>query len=194
MSNDGNKEVEIQVQIENSKNLKAFLKKEARFIGEERQIDKYFSPKHRDFLKVRPVVEWLRLRDSSNKLSINYKNWHVDKEGRTHFCDEYETPIGSVEQLENIFAPLGIKQIAVVDKTRKIYMYKNFEVSIDAIKGLGDFVEIEYKGKLGKKKPKDITNEMIKFLKDLNCGKISRNYVGYPFQLLFPKEVKVEEV
>jgi adenylate cyclase class 2 len=194
MSNDGNKEVEIQVQIENSKNLKSFLKKKAKFIGEERQIDKYFSPKHRDFLKVRPVVEWLRLRDSSGKHSINYKNWHADKDGRTHFCDEYETPIESIEQMENIFAPLGIKQIAVVDKTRKIYMYKNFEVSIDAIKGLGDFVEIEYKGKLGKKNPKNITNEMIKFLKDLRCEKISRNYVGYPFQLMFPKEVKVEEM
>jgi adenylate cyclase, class 2 len=194
MSNIGNKEIEIQVQIENSKDLKAFLKRKARFIGEERQIDKYFSPKHRDFLKVRPVVEWLRLRDSSGKLSINYKNWHVDKEGRSHFCDEYETPIGSIKQLENIFAPLGINRITVVDKTRKIYLYKDFEVSIDSIKGLGDFVEIEYKGKLTKQNPQAITNEMIKFLKDLNCGKISRNYVGYPFQLLFPKEVKVEEI
>jgi len=194
MSNAGDKEIEIQVQIEHSKDLISFLKKKAKFIGKERQIDKYFSPKHRDFLKVRPVVEWLRLRDSSGKLSINYKNWHVDKEGRSHFCDEYETPIGSIKQLESIFAPLGINQITVVDKTRKIYMYKNYEVSIDSIKGLGDFVEIEYKGKLGKKKPTDITKEMVKFLKDLNCGKISRNYVGYPFQLLFPKEVKIEEV
>jgi len=34
---------------------------------------------------------------------------------------------------------------------------------------------------------------MIKFLKNIGCGKIKRNYVGYPFQLLFPSEVKLEE-
>jgi len=194
MGNVGDKEIEIQVQIEISKNLKSFLKKSAKFIGEERQIDKYFSPKHRDFLKVRPVVEWLRLRDSSGKLSINYKNWHVDKNGRSHFCDEYETAIGSTKELENIFGPLGIKEIIIVDKTRKIYRYKNYEISIDSIKDLGDFVEIEYKGKSTKVNPTKVTEGMVKFLKDLGCGKISRNYVGYPFQLLFPKEVKYEEV
>ena len=194
MGNVGDKEIEIQVQIENSKNLKSFLKKSAKFVGEEHQIDKYFSPKHRDFLKVRPVVEWLRLRDSSGKLSINYKNWHVDKSGRSHFCDEYETSIGSTKELENIFEPLGIKEIIVVDKTRKIYLYKDYEISVDSIKNLGDFVEIEYKGKSTKVNPTKVTEEMVKFLKDLNCGKISRNYVGYPFQLLFPREVKYEEV
>jgi adenylate cyclase, class 2 len=194
MGNPGDREIEIQVQIEKSKDLKSFLKKNAKFIGEEHQVDKYFSPKHRDFLKVRPIVEWLRLRESSGKLSINYKNWHVDKSGRTHFCDEYETLIGSIDQLEKIFAPLDIKQITVVDKLRKIYLYKDYEISLDSIKGLGDFVEIEYKGKSAKVGPSKITKEMVKFLKDLNCGKISRNYVGYPFQLLFPNEVKVEEV
>jgi len=31
---------------------------------------------------------------------------------------------------------------------------------------------------------------MIKFLKDINVGKIQRNYQGYPFLLLFPEEAK----
>jgi adenylate cyclase class 2 len=194
MSNDGNKEIEIQVQIEKSKGLKLFLRTKAKLVGEEHQTDKYFSPKDHDFLKVRPVVEWLRLRNSSGKHSINYKNWHYDKDGRSHYCDEYETLVESPKQIENIFASLDIKPITIVDKVRKIYLYKDFEVSIDAIKGLGDFVEIEFKGKLGKRKPAEITKEMIKFLKYLNCGKIQRNYVGYPFQLLFPKEVSTEEV
>lgn len=192
MSNDGNKEIEIQVQIEKGKKFISFLKKEAKFISEQHQVDKYFSPAHKNFTDVRPVIEWLRLRDSSGKYSINYKYWHHDKDGKSHYCDEYETPIESLEQLENIFKALDIKGIVTVDKTRKIYLYKDYEVAIDSIKGLGDFVEIEYKGKLGKLKPKDITKEMINFLKRFDVGKISRNYVGYPFQLLFPKEVEYE--
>ena len=97
-----------------------------------------------------------------------------------------------MDQVEKIFNSLEINPIVIVDKTRKIYKYKDYEISIDSIKSLGNFVEIEYKGKHTTKSPAKITDEMIKFLKDLNCGKISRNYVGYPFQMLFPKEVKYE--
>jgi predicted adenylyl cyclase CyaB len=194
VANSGNKEIEIQVQIEKDKKLKAFLTKEAKFIGEEHQIDKYFTPIHRNFPKERPTKEWLRLRNSSGKFSINYKNWHYEKDGSSHFCDEYETRIEEIDQVDNIFKSLDIKPITVVDKLRKIYLYKKYEVAVDVVKGLGSFVEIEYKGHLGKKKPAEITKDMINFLKDLDCGKIYRNYVGYPFQLLFPKEVKVEEV
>lgn len=194
MGNAGDKEIEIQVQIEKNKKLTAFLKKEAKFIGEFRQIDQYYSPKHRDFTKVRPIKEWLRLRDSSGKYSINYKNWHYDKSGRSHYCDEYESPVESLKQLENIFKSIDIKSVTIVNKTRKIYLHKKYEIAVDSIKGLGDFVEIEYKGKSGKLKPDDILKGMIDFLKKLDCGKISRNYVGYPFQLMFPKEVKIEEL
>jgi len=186
-------EVEIQVQVENTKKLLAFLKKNGKFLGEKHQMDKYFTPAHRDFTKVRPINEWLRLRDSSGKFSINYKNWHREKEGRSHYCDEYESTIENLEQLENIFKAINTKSLVIVDKLRKIWLYEDFEVAIDSVKGLGDFIEIEYKGTNTKKKPSEITAQMITFLKDLGCGKILRNYVGYPFRLLFPDEVKLEE-
>jgi len=193
MNNKEDKEIEIQVQVENSKKLVSFLNKNAQFIGEEHQIDKYFSPAHRNFIKPRPVAEWLRLRNSSGKYSVNYKNWHYDKNGKSHFCDEYQTPIEDLKQLEKIFSSLNMKEVVVVDKKRKLYKYQDYEIAIDSIKGLGDFIEIEYDGKFANQKPAEITKEMINFLKKMDCGKITRNYVGYPFQLLFPKEVKIED-
>ena len=54
-----NIEVEIQVNIENSKPLMDFLEKNADFKKESHQIDEYFSPTHRSFIEVRPVKEWL---------------------------------------------------------------------------------------------------------------------------------------
>jgi len=188
-----NIEIEIQVNIENSKPLMAFLKKNANFKSEKHQIDEYFSPVHRNFTEVRPVVEWLRLRDSSGKHSINYKNWHHDQSGKSNHCDEYETKIEDLNQLRKMLDVLNFKSIAKVDKLRKTWIYKDYEVALDSVKGLGDFVEIEYIGKDEKVNPKKITEEMINFLKDIGCGKIERNYVGYPFQLLFPEEVKFEE-
>ena len=186
-------EIEIQVNIENSKPLLAFLEKNADFKSEKHQIDEYFSPTHRNFTEVRPVKEWLRLRDSGNKYSITYKNWHYDESGRSHSCDEYETEIEGLDQLKKILNVLDFKPVVRVDKLRKIWIYKDYEVAVDSVKRLGDFVEIEYIGKNKKADPKKVTEEMINFLKSVGCGQIKRNYVGYPFQLLFPEEVKFEE-
>lgn len=186
-------EVEIQVQVENTKKLLAFLKKNGEFLGEKRQVDKYFTLAHRDFTKVRPINEWLRLRDSTGKFSINYKNWHREKDGRSHYCDEYESTVENMVQLENIFEAIDTKPLVIVNKLRKMWLYDDLEIAIDSVKGLGDFIEIEYKGKNSKKNPSEITARMITFLKDQGCGKILRNYVGYPFRLMFPDEVKLEE-
>ena len=57
-----NKEIEIQVQIESNVNLFPFLEKEAQFIGEKHQTDRYFTPAHKNFIEPRPIKEWLRIR------------------------------------------------------------------------------------------------------------------------------------
>lgn len=188
-----NIEIEIQVKVEKIKRLLDFLKKKAKLIGQVCQLDQYYTPAHRNFTATRPVDEWLRLRDSSGKFSINYKNWHHDKKSgkKTYFCDEYETKIDDIAPLRKIFSALDMKPIINVHKQRQIWLYNDFEVAIDQIKGLGSFVEIEYKGKR-KSDPKKLTEQMVQFLKDQGCGKIARNYQGYPFLFLFPDEAKYE--
>jgi len=189
-----NVEIEIQVNVENSKPLLGFLEKNADFQKENHQTDEYFSPVHRNFIEIRPVKEWLRLRDSDGKYSITYKNWYSDENGKGQHCDEYETGIDDLNQVKKILEVLDFKSIVTVDKLRKTWTYKDYEIDVDSIKGLGDFVEIEYIGKDEGTDPKKIAEEMVSFLKDVGCGKIKRNYVGYPFQLLFPEETKYEEV
>ena len=188
-----NIEIEIQVNVENLKSLIRFLKSNAVFQAEKHQVDEYFSPIHKDFLGVRPVSEWLRLRNADGQFSINYKNWHHEKDGKGYYCDEFETKIESLEQVKRILSALSFRSIVTVDKLRKIYKYKDYEVAIDSVKGLGDFVEIEYIGKNKKADPKKITEGMIDFLKKIGCGKIKINYGGYPYLLLFPEEVKYED-
>ncbi|MCX6723349.1 MAG: class IV adenylate cyclase [Candidatus Staskawiczbacteria bacterium] len=187
-----NVEIEIQVKIENAKVLADFLNKNAQFKYEDHQVDEYFSPAHCDFTAERPIKEWLRLRDSNGKYSITYKNWYYE-DGRSTHCDEYESSIDDIGQVRKIMEVLNFKNITTVDKIRKSWDYKDYEVSMDSIKGLGDFVEVEYKGDKKDVKPKKVLAEMTQFLKDAGCGKIERNYVGYPFQFLFPSEVKFEE-
>jgi len=186
-------EIEIQVKIGKPEALLEFLDKNGKLKYKDHQVDEYFTPAHRDFKAVRPVKEWLRLRDSSGKFSITYKNWYFDDQGRSnHCCDEYETPVEDITQIKNIFSALNFKSLAIVDKIRQAWDYKDYEVAMDSVKGLGDFVEIEYKGK-ETVDPNTTAEEMIQFLKDIGCGKIAINHVGYPFQIMFPEEVKFEE-
>jgi adenylate cyclase class 2 len=180
-------EIEIKVQVEKLKPLQEFLVKEAKFDSKKRLLDEYFTPNHRNFLDKRPVTEWLRLRDADGRCSITYKNWHFDENNRSSHADEYNSNLESFDQVHKIFEALDIKIITEVDKIRTSYSFDNWEISLDKVMGLGDFVEIEYKGK-ETVDPNTETAKMIKFLKDLGCGKVVRNYVGYPFMLLFPDE------
>ncbi|MFH1236352.1 MAG: class IV adenylate cyclase [Parcubacteria group bacterium] len=186
-------EIEIQVRIQNVQPLLDLLQREGKFSYQKRQVDDYFTPPDRDFTAVRPIKEWLRLRDAEGTASINFKNWHYDAGGRSHYCDEYETNLQDIEQARNIFNALQLKKIVTVDKVRQAWAYRDWEIAIDAIQNLGDFVEIEYKGH-GSPDPKAECELMVQFLKDAGCGKIERNYLGYPFQLMFPDEVTWEVV
>lgn len=194
MSNYKNIEIEIQVQIENIKPLIKFLDTHAKKESKTRQIDEYFTPQHRNFVVKKPVSEWLRLRNDDNHYSITYKYWHHDKDGKSHHCDEYETKIEDIKQLELIFKVLDIKPLVKVDKIRTSYLFKDYEISIDHVADLGNFVEIEYKGKSDGTNAKVITDKMGQFLKNLKLGKIYKNNVGYAHQLLFHEDLKVEEI
>ncbi len=185
-------EIEIQVKVEHTTPLLEFLEKNANFKGEQHQRDEYYVPVHRDFVGVRPVNEWLRLREANGACSINYKFWHRDENGSSTYCDEYETSVGDKEQIKKIFSAMDFTPRIIVDKTRKAWHYKDWEVSLDSVKDLGDFVEIEYKGEDEDVDPIQIAAEMVAFLKSIGCGVIKKNHVGYPFQLLYPDEVKFE--
>lgn len=187
-----NVEIEIQVRVSDTSKLRAFLKDNATFTGEAYQKDEYFTPAHRNFVEAKPVAEWLRLRES-DKGAITYKNWHYDADGKSQYCDEYESTVGDVEQLRKIFAALNVKPVITIEKKRSSWRYKDYEVSLDQVTGLGDFVEVEYKA-AAKADPKTITDGMVQFLKKIGCGIIERNYVGYPFMLLYPNEVEFEKV
>lgn len=189
-----NIEIEIQVVVENSKSLLDFLAKEGEFKFEKRQVDEYFTPKENNYTAVRPIKEWLRLRESEGKYTLNYKNWHYDEKGLSYHCDEYETEIGDAGQMKKILEAQQYKPLVTVDKIRRVYHYKDYEVAIDKIKGLNDSVEVEYIGQDEKAAPEKVCEQMQAFVKSLKVGRVRINRQGYPFLLLFPEEAEWEEL
>ena len=187
-----NVEVEIQVEIENIKPLADLLAKDGKFLFSEHQVDHYYTPQHRDFKAINPINEWLRLRNSDGKYSITYKNWHRGEDKKSSHCDEYETTIGEIDQLEKILSVLNFETVVIVDKKRQAYLYKDYEIALDEVKDLGNFVEVEYKG-TKVRDAKEIAAEIKEFLKVLNLGRIKLNSVGYAFKLLNPDGDHLEE-
>lgn len=185
-------EIEIQVGVEKIEPLLSLLESDGDFQYENHQIDQYFTPAHRDFRKERPLTEWLRLRNSSGKGSITYKKWIPDEEGKTHHCDEYETGLEDMGQATKIFGAINMEPVCTVDKVRKVWNYKDYEVAVDKVSGIGDFVELEYKGDRDASESLEIAKEMIKLLKDLGCGEIKRSFQGYAFIAAFPDEAEWE--
>jgi predicted adenylyl cyclase CyaB len=183
-------EIEIQVKLERSEGLRNFLEKEGKFVSENRQVDEYYTPAHRDFVSVRPVSEWFRIRDENGSYSINYKKWQYDDTGMGTYADEYETEVGDKDTARKIIQAINMRLLVTVDKTRRKYLYKDYEVVFDSIVGLGNFVEIEYKG-TETVDPVQTTDGMVAFLREHDCGQIERNNGGYPMQLLFPEDVNV---
>ena len=151
-----NKEIEIRMKCENSstkKKLFAYLDKYARQTSaDEFQIDSYFTPSHRDFLKETPVKEWLRIRKTAKGSAITYKNWGFSKGKTTHVCKELESNIENIESFTKILIALDFQNIVNVEKTRSSYMLDGIEISIDNVKGLGFYVELENKTQEGLEK------------------------------------------
>lgn len=136
-------------------------------------MDRYYQPTYRRFLKSsdETINEWLRIGIRENKKILNYKNWH-----QSMYCDEYEVEIDDEDNLNKIFLILCLEEIALVDKKRKTYIYQDkYEIALDAVEQLGNFIEIEVK-KYDASAIQEY-DELLKLAKHLN--NIDKR--GYPY-------------
>ena len=173
-------EVEIKLPLLNEKEVLQKLKNIARFKYEARQIDEYFNAPHRDFTIQPRIYEWLRLRNNDGKYSFNYKNYSYEI-----YCDEYETEISSEEHLRLILQAMNFKSLVIVDKYRKAYELEDVEISIDFVKELGEYIEIEYKG--SKQDIKSIRKYLFDILDRIGAKTGALDKRGYPYELLIKK-------
>ncbi len=171
-------EIKIKLTEKEFNHIKEFMEKNAKFIKENNQLDTYYQPSHRKFLNDDIINEWLRIGKRGNKTILNYKNWHDNM-----YCDEYEVEIDNSDNLEKIFTILDLEKIAVVDKQRRIYLYLDkYEISLDIVKDLGYFIEIEVKKYTNP--PLDEYDSLIKIAKSLNLNLDNIDKRGYPYHII----------
>ena len=131
------------------------------------------------------ISEWLRVRDTKEEKTINYKNFGNHDGNNKISCKEIEVGIDGYNGMLEMLNALDFKQIIVVEKTRNSFEYDNIIISIDSIENLGDFIEFEFKTNLY-----DNEDESMKYIMDtieeLGINVRKQIFAGYP-QLVMEK-------
>lgn len=174
-------EVEIRSLLKNTKETETILRSKFPIIKQKHQMDEYFSHPSKGFYANSELREYLRIRQDSNNCSFDYHKAHISNGKKTH-TEEFEVNIGDAQKLKEILLGLGFKPLVIVDKERKVFDCGDFEASLDSIRELGDFLEIEAKkdfGGIDKTKQK-----CIDFLKDIGVAYIPAPEKSYPDMLI----------
>jgi len=164
-------EVEVKARLGDARAFeKNIVKAGARRTRDVIEEDTYYSHPCRDLAS---TDEALRIRRAGKWADLTYKGPKLDKKSKTR--EEIVTPLGGPEGaalLEAILLKLGFGRVAQVRKRRRVYNLGRFELCVDHVDGLGDFVEIEARGpRNGYAKLRD---EALALLEKLGGGNLER--------------------
>jgi len=134
-------------------------------LGTVAQSDTYYDAPHRDFaqtdeaFRIRTVASAVETFERGEDLAadvdavlsgdaraggetrVTYKGPLVEAESKTR--EEFETAVGNEEEVAAILDGLGFEPVADVRKLRTKFHLNGFTVLLDAVEGVGDYVEIE---------------------------------------------------
>ena len=120
--------------------------------------DIYYNATDRDFAI---TDEALRLRFTEEGCLLTYKGPKM-KEFRLKAREELNTVVGSGDIMGTILERLGFLPVAEVEKWREYYEYRGALVSLDEVKGLGTFVEIEAPSGSAQENPQEFVLDIAK--------------------------------
>jgi adenylate cyclase class 2 len=150
-------EVEVKVEADHAPVRERLRELGADAIGLVHQRDTYYDHPVRSFAE---SDEALRLRRESSpgddppngeagpteepSATLTYKGPLVDDVSKSR--EEVETDVADPESASAILRAVGFESTAVVEKERERYAVEGYLVALDAVSGLGTFVEIEGTG------------------------------------------------
>ena len=145
-------EVELKFQVSDVAALERdLLALGARFGNAVEQVDRYFAHPCRDFAA---TDEALRLRRTGTDVAITWKGPRIDATTKTR--REIELGVtaaalgggpGAIDRWTGLLEALGFRQVREVAKRRRAAVVAwegaEVEVCLDAVTGLGDYLELE---------------------------------------------------
>jgi len=139
-------EIEIKAFVKNKKDIEKKIKQTGAVLsGTGKQIDIYYNSPVKN---IKGSNEYIRLRTKKGKSIFGY---HINKKDYT---EEHEIEVNDPKKFKQILKLTGFKELGVIEKKRKKFKYKEFEICLDDVKDIGLFIEIETDGKPNEVKEK----------------------------------------
>jgi adenylate cyclase, class 2 len=184
-------EIEILVEVFDSKENVLERLKKFNFVGKKEVLDIYFFDPDKDNLKPKDnrLTECFRLRKKDSKAYIAHKKDKFDSEGRWIYSDEEETEIKNFETIQEIIKKLGFKELIQIDNFKHTFLTKEYEIVLEEVKNLGLFLEVE---KLKPAKDENVEKtkkEIMGFIKSLEIKTSEELNMGKP-ELMLRKNQK----
>lgn len=186
-----NREVEFKFTLENRSEVLNYLNSlligvcslNIKYLGKVHQIDTYYNNTNDSYITDKSnITRLLRIRTDINRenstCNMLFKQWTSD----FTCCNEYSVGVSSKEDCEELLSAIGFVPLVVVDKIRDTFLYKDCEIAIDTVEGLGDFIEVEYKGTISD--TKQIREFLCEVVSELNIEGKDCSTVGYPQMLI----------
>ena len=160
-------EIEIKAKINNLAEIRdKLLAQGANKFADKHQLDVYLSPPHKSFFK---TPYYLRVRNDF-KTKKDVFEYIVCKKGfgDTSVSEEKEVGVADGRQLLSILKDLDFTENCRIEKQREVFELNDFEIVLDKVKDLGNFIEVEVDAEL-EDEPKE-RKRIVAFLNELGVS------------------------
>lgn len=137
-------EVEVKVPAEHGPIRERLASLNAKLIDAVCQEDTYYDAPHRSFVETDEALRIRRERPLDAEewtAAVTYKGPLVDDESKSR--EEAETVVDDGETMATVLERLGFDPVATVRKERERYRFGEYVVTLDAVDGVGEYVEVE---------------------------------------------------
>ncbi len=173
-------EVEVKARLKNREAVMKKLQDQGFVFGEPvTQEDTVYSERVGTLDDFMSNKIFLRLRTKNKTKTIFTLKRPLDK---TLNKVEWETAVDSRDEMEHALFEMGYKKAVQVDKVRLTIHKELWEICIDEVKDLGDFIEVEKMTE--NESAKKIQDELYAFLDTLGIAKEDRVTEGYDILMI----------
>ncbi|MCF7865174.1 MAG: class IV adenylate cyclase [Candidatus Pacebacteria bacterium] len=181
------KEIEILIEVKNTKEEALKLLGQFEFKGAKETLDVYFNNPLRT--ELRPdesgrLTNCYRFRLKDGKATVAYKVDHFDDSMNWTYSDEYETGIDNFDTALQIQQHLGFEELVRIDNTKYTYLTDVYEIVLEDVKDLGLFLEVEKLEQVSDDKVLEVKEGIRNFIKTLGISLGEEQNAGKPELML----------
>lgn len=168
------KEIEVKARVQNVDELLRKIEELGVTFGSTlTQYDRVFLPNGTTIKEITAGVSALRIRiENGSKTIFTLKQ----RQNVELSAIEAEVEIVDGESLPALIQLLGYYEVLSIHKKRRKAEYKEYEICLDEVEGLGSFIEIQ---KFSSEDGEKIQNELFDFLKQFGIKDSDRERKGY---------------